>query len=322
MQHTRWFAMVAETLLATLVAVGLLASGSLLPVLGVFLSLLSPLPFVLLRLRHGFPALSLALALTALTLAGLSSGMQGMAFLLEFGLPAMLLAEGLRRGSRPELLVTTVAVLLTLGGMGVLVLASGDWAHPLRAIGRHGEEILAQMETFGAQLGVPGDGPGVLAGSPTFPAFLRLAFRVAFPALSFVGSLLTAGGYLVLLRALTRQWTAQLGGGTPEPFRWELPEVLVWAVIAAGALYLTGISRVQAVGLNLLIILVGLYFLQGLSIAAFLFQRFQLPRVLAALSVFLLLFHPVFPLLVAGVGLFDVWFGFRHLSFPKSPRQT
>ena len=322
MQHTRWFAMVAETLLATLVAVGLLASGSLLPVLGVFLSLLSPLPFVLLRLRHGFPVLSLALALTALTLAGLSSGMQGMAFLLEFGLPAMLLAEGLRRGSRPELLVTTVAVLLTLGGMGVLVLASEDWAHPLSAIGRHGEDILAQMEAFGAQLGVPGDGPGVLAGSPTFPAFLRLAFRVAFPALSFVGSLLTAGGYLVLLRALTRQWTAQLGGGTPEPLRWELPEVLVWAVIAAGALYLTGLSRVQAVGLNLLIILVGLYFLQGLSIAAFLFQRFQLPRVLAALSVFLLLFHPVFPLLVAGVGLFDVWFGFRHLSFPKTPRQT
>ena len=322
MQHTRWFAMVAESLLAVLVAVGLLASGSLLPVLGVFLSLLSPLPFVLLRLRHGLPVLLLALALTALTLTGLSSGMQGVAFLLEFGLPAMLLAEGLRRGSRPELLVTTVAILLTLGGMGVLVLASEDWAHPLGAIGRHGEDILAQMEAFGAQLGVPGDGPGVLAGSPMFPAFLRLAFRVAFPALSFVGSLLTAGGYLVLFRALTRQWTAQLGGATPEPLRWELPEVLVWAFIAAGALYLTGVPRLQAVGLNLLIILIGLYFLQGLSIATFLFQRFQLPRVLAALSVFLLLFHPVFPLLVAVVGLFDVWFGFRHLSFPKSPRQT
>lgn len=322
MQHTRWFAMVAETLLAALVAVGLMASGSLLPVLGMFLSLLSPLPFVLLRLRHGFPALSLALALTALTLAGLSSGIQGVAFLLEFGVPAMILAEGLRRGSRPELLVTTVAVLLTLGGMGVLILTSGDWSHPLSAIGRHGEDILAQMEAFGAQLGVPGDGAGVLAGSPTSPSFLRLAFRVAFPALSFVGSLLTAGGYLVLLRALTRHWTVQHGGGTPEPLRFELPEVLVWAFIAGGGLYLTGLSRLQAVGLNLLIILVGLYFLQGLSIAAFLFQRFQLPRVLAALSVFLLLFHPVFPLLVAGVGLFDVWFGFRHLSFPKSPRQT
>jgi uncharacterized protein YybS (DUF2232 family) len=314
--------MVAETLLAALVAVGLMASGNLLPVLGVFLSLLSPLPFVLLRLRHGLPALWLALALTALTLAGLSSGIQGVAFLLEFGIPAMILAEGLRRGSRPELLVTTVAVLLTLGGMGVLILTSGDWSHPLSAIGRHGEDILAQMEAFGAQLGVPGDGAGVLAGSPTFPAFLRLAFRVAFPALSFVGSLLTAGGYLVLLQALTRQWTAQLGGVRPEPLRWELPEVLVWAFIAGGGLYLTGLPRLQAVGLNLLIILVGLYFLQGLSIAAFLFQRFQLPRVLAALSVFLLLFHPVFPLLVAGVGLFDVWFGFRHLSFPKSPRQT
>jgi hypothetical protein len=76
------------------------------------------------------------------------------------------------------------------------------------------------------------------------------------------------------------------------------------------------------VGLNGLIILIGLYFLQGLSIAAYLFQQFQLPRILVALSVLLLLSLPILPLLVAGLGLFDVWFAFRRLSFPKTPRQT
>ena len=101
MVHTRWLAMAAEVILAALVVVGVLASGSVFPILGVFLSLLSPLPFVLLRLRHGFPGLALALALTTVALGGLTSAQQGLAFLLEYGLPAILLAEGLRRASRP-----------------------------------------------------------------------------------------------------------------------------------------------------------------------------------------------------------------------------
>jgi uncharacterized protein YybS (DUF2232 family) len=75
------------------------------------------------------------------------------------------------------------------------------------------------------------------------------------------------------------------------------------------------------VGLNGLIVLLGLYFLQGLSIAAFLFRRFQLPRFLATLSVILLVFQPFFTLLVAGLGLFDVWFAFRRLSLPRPPGQ-
>ena len=83
---------------------------------------------------------------------------------------------------------------------------------------------------------------------------------------------------------------------------------------------LTGLPWPRFVGLNGLIMLLGLYFLQGLSIAAFLFRRFQLPRFLATLSVILLLFQPFFTLLVAGLGLFDVWFGFRRVSLPRSPR--
>jgi hypothetical protein len=76
------------------------------------------------------------------------------------------------------------------------------------------------------------------------------------------------------------------------------------------------------VGLNVLIVLTALYFLQGLNIGVSLFQRFRLPKFLVAVSVLLLLFQPIVPLLVAGVGLFDVWFGFRRLSLPKTPGRT
>lgn len=319
MVHTRWLAMSAEVILAALVVVGVLASGSLFPILGVFLSLLSPLPFVLLRLRHGLPGLALALTLTTVALGGLTSVQQGLAFLLEFGLPAILLAEGLRRASRPEAVVTGVAALLTLGGVAVLALASDQWARPLAAVSQHVEALLADMEAFTLRMGLSGEGPPPLLGSVEK---LRTFLLMAFPGLFFAGGLLTASGYVLLLRSLIRRWPAQLGGLTPPPFRWELPEFLVWAFIGAGILYLTGLPWPQAVGLNVLIILLGLYFLQGLSIAAFLFQRFHLPRLLAAMSVMLLLFQPFLMLLVAGVGLFDVWFAFRRLSLPRSPGRT
>ena len=319
MVHTRWLAMSAEVILAALVVVGVLASGSLFPILGVFLSLLSPLPFVLLRLRHGLPGLALALTLTTVALGGLTSVQQGLAFLLEFGLPAILLAEGLRRASRPEVVVTGVAALLTLGGVAVLALASDQWARPLAAVSQHVEALLADMEAFTLRMGLSGEGPPPLLGSVEK---LRTFLLMAFPGLFFAGGLLTASGYVLLLRSLIRRWPAQLGGLTPPPFRWELPEFLVWAFIGAGILYLTGLPWPQAVGLNVLIILLGLYFLQGLSIAAFLFQRFHLPRLLAAMSVMLLLFQPFLTLLVAGVGLFDVWFAFRRLSLPRSPGRT
>jgi uncharacterized protein YybS (DUF2232 family) len=311
--------MAAEIILAALVVVGVFISGSVLPILGVFLSLLSPLPFVLLRLRHGLAAVILALALTTLALGGLSSPRQGVAFLLEFGLAAVLLAEGLRRGRRPEVVVTGVAALLTLGGVGVLILASDQWAHPLAAVSQHVQALLADVETWTARVGLSSEGVAPLSGAVAQPqTFLFMAF----PGLFFVGSLLTASGYVLVLRGLARRWPAQFGGLTSEPFRWELPEWLVWAFIAAAILYLTGLPWLQATGLNVLIILVGLYFLQGLSIAAFLFQRFHLPRFLGTLSVLLLLFQPFLALLVAGVGLFDVWFAFRRLSLPKTPGRT
>lgn len=317
--HRRWLGMAVEMILAALLVVGLLASGSAFPILGVFLSLLSPVPLVLLRLRHGWLALVLTLALATLALAGLSAPRQGLAFLLEFGLPAVLLAEALRRGSRTELAVTGVAAVLTLGGTAVLVLASEHWTQPLLAVAQHVEGLLADVEGLTARLGLAPDGAAPHTGTS---AGLRSFLLMAFPGMFFTGSLLTAAGYVVLLRDLIRRWPTQLGGAIPEPFRWEMPERLVWVFIGAGLLYLTGPAGLGAVGLNLLVVLIGLYFLQGLSITASLFQRFHLPRLLAALSVFLLLFHPLFPLLVAGVGLFDVWFGFRRLSLPKTPGRS
>ncbi len=319
MLHARWVALGAEVLLAALVAVALFASGGFLPVLGVALSLLCPLPFVVLRLRHGILAEAVALLLVALALAGPLSPWQAVAFLLEFGLPALLLGEGLRRAVRSELLVIGVAIVLSLAGMAVLVQTVHQWGHPVAAVEQHVDGLLQDMEAFSARLGIPGE-----RGAPPQPplAPLRAFLLMAFPSLFFVGSLLTAAGYVWLLHALLRRWPAQLGGLAPATFRWELPEPLVWAFIGSGALYLMGLPVLRTIGLNGLLLLIGLYFLQGLCIAGFLFRRFQLPRFLVTLSLLLLVIQPFLTLVVAGLGVFDVWFAFRRLNLPRSPRRT
>ncbi|MFB3816955.1 MAG: DUF2232 domain-containing protein [Candidatus Methylomirabilales bacterium] len=315
MSGTRGLAAGAEGVLVTLVAVGLFASASLFPVLGVALSLLAPLPLVVLGLRRGRLPLLLVLGAAALALAVPLSPRHGLVFLLEFGVPALLLAEGLRRGARSEVVVVAVAAALALGGLAVLVVSGEEWGQPLRAVQQHVRDLLAEMEGFTARLGVPGE-----AGEAVPVAKLRSFLLTAFPGLFFTGSLLSAAGYLLVLQAGLRRWPARLGGLAAAAFRWELPEILVWAFIGSGVLYLTGLPWLYEIGVNGLIVLVGLYFLQGLSIAVFLFDRFKLPKFLATLSVVLLVFQPFFTLLVAGLGLFDVWFAFRRLSLPKNSR--
>ncbi len=314
----QWMARTAEAVLASVLAVGLFASGSFFPVLGIALSLLCPLPFVAVGLRHGRAALVLALALATLILIVPLSTPQGIVFLLEFGAPAVVLETGLRRGVRSEALALGVAAVLALGGVAVLVYASGHWDRPVAAVEEHLGGLLDSMEALTSQWGL--SDPPTPADAPT--RRLRGVLLAAFPGLLFVGSLLTGAGYVLALQSLVRRWPAQLGALQPATFRWELPEVLVWAFIGSGALFLTGVPGLRVAGLNGLVVLLGLYFLQGLSIAAFLFRRFQLPRFLATLSVILLVFQPVFALLVAGLGLFDVWFAFRRLSIPRSPRRT
>ena len=317
-REKRWLAATVEAVLASIAAVGLFTSGSFFPVLGIGLSLLSPLPFVAICLRHGRVIFVLALALTTFMIAVPLSFQQALVFLLEFGAPAVVLGACFRRGARAEAMVIGVAAVLAVGGVSVLVVGSGQWEHPGRAIEQHLDVLLADMEALTARVGIA-EGPTGL----DLPARRMYAVLfMAFPGLLFVGSLLTAAGYVLVLQAVVRRWPTQLGGVPATTFRWELPEYLVWGFIGSGVGYLTGVPWLKTAGVNGLIVFLGLYFMQGLSIGAFLFRRFQLPRFLATLSVILLVFQPFFTLLVAGLGLFDVWFAFRRLSLPKPPEQT
>ena len=96
---------------------------------------------------------------------------------------------------------------------------------------------------------------------------------------------------------------------------WKCPEQLVWALIACGfAFFVPASEAVTIIALNVLLVTGVCYFIQGLAIVAFFFHKNNVPRFLRSATYILIIFQQIFTLLVAALGLFDLWGDFRRLK--------
>jgi len=97
--------------------------------------------------------------------------------------------------------------------------------------------------------------------------------------------------------------------------KWQLPENLIWIVAAALGIFTLGFlvnsPWVDRVGMNLLVGVGMLYFFQGLSITAFYLTKLKTFALLK--PVLYVLAFVQFNVVLALLGVFDVWFDFRGL---------
>ncbi len=99
---------------------------------------------------------------------------------------------------------------------------------------------------------------------------------------------------------------------------WKTPEYLVWIAIACGILLLIPDRAVRLMGINGIIILMTIYFFQGMAIVSFYFAKKQFPRLLRFFLYSLIAIWQVILLIVVILGFFDIWFNFRKLEIKKS----
>jgi uncharacterized protein YybS (DUF2232 family) len=99
---------------------------------------------------------------------------------------------------------------------------------------------------------------------------------------------------------------------------WEAPGWLVFVLIGAGFLLLVPNQAVQMTGVNVVLICSLIYFFQGLAILAFSFRRFQIPRFFRWFAYLLLVMVKPAMLVVIIMGVIDLWLDFRHLHRPPS----
>lgn len=116
---------------------------------------------------------------------------------------------------------------------------------------------------------------------------------------------------MVLGQYLLRRRNAELISWPPFA-AWRLPDPLVALVIVAGFCLLLPISIIKDIGLNLLLVAGSLYFFQGLALLTSLLNRWSVPGLLRALIFLLLLIQAYGIVLLAAVGLIDVWANLRN----------
>jgi len=301
-----------KDVIVAIVITALISMAALhLSVLGPLAGLFIPLPILFYRFKLG-RSLGL-LILTAVTLivtfiVGWNS-IGTVAFLFELGLVGLILPEVFEMNMSVEKTVgiTTGAVLATgavMLALYSLLLTTSPWALVSDYLEKSAKLALAMYREMDASE----EKIGILARS--LDGIVYLVLRIM-PAIVIVTTLFVVWSNLLLARFLLR--SKQLF--CPDFGRlnqWKAPEPLIWVAIASGGLLLFGHPGIKMLGINGLIVIMTIYFFQGIAIVSFYFEKKQFPKILRAFLYGLIAVQQLLLLVVITVGFFDMWIDFRR----------
>jgi uncharacterized protein YybS (DUF2232 family) len=73
-------------------------------------------------------------------------------------------------------------------------------------------------------------------------------------------------------------------------------------------------TGIRLVGINGLLVLLTIYFLQGIAIVSFFFEKKNVPKGIRVFVYVMIGFQQIFLLVVICLGLFDMWINFRKIN--------
>ena len=293
-------------------------AASLIPLLGAFFFILTPLPIIYYYSKtgriQGFAIFLISLFLVASVLT-FSDSIANLPFLFITGFLGLFLSEIFRRNYSIERTVVypvTAILMLWCSFIVLQSLSAGEepWHLVEDYIGRNIQESIQ----FYAQLDIPADQIDLIKGN--FKQITNFLANI-FPSL-----VLVSASFIVWLNILAAREIFQRTGMWYPDFgdlsRWKAPERLIWLLIAAGGILLVPVSLARIVSLNLVIVCLFVYLLQGLSIISFLFKTKNVHRSFRILCYFLIFVQQYIILLLVAVGVFDLWVDFRKFIKPAT----
>jgi uncharacterized protein YybS (DUF2232 family) len=99
--------------------------------------------------------------------------------------------------------------------------------------------------------------------------------------------------------------------------QWKAPEFLVWTAIGGGIMFFLPMRAFKMLALNGLIILMVIYFFQGIAVVSFYFEKKQFPRLLRIFLYSIMVMQQFLLLFIVGLGFFDLWLNFRKLGIKE-----
>jgi uncharacterized protein YybS (DUF2232 family) len=278
------------------------------PLLGVFALLLLPLPVLYFRLKLGRNSGGIIALASFLVLLVIS---RGVAFdTLYFGallMTGLFLGECIEkhRGIEKTMIFTVTGVL------GVSLAAFGVYAvFQAQGIGEMIQGYISQyLELTSALYTDMGIEKQQIDA-------LNAAFVVVMPGMFIVSYMTTVWLNVLIIKRLLARIGIQLKNMAALN-RFRAPDSLVWGAIGLGVLLALPVGSVKYVVINCLIILLLIYFFQGIAVISFYFQKKESPTFLKVFCYGLIAVQIYFLILVIGLGFFDNWINFRKLETQK-----
>jgi uncharacterized protein YybS (DUF2232 family) len=299
---------IKDMVLGTCLCILIFAVSYTFPLLGVFALLLLPLPVLYFRLKLGRNSggiIALAGFLVLMVISG------GVAFdTLYFAallMTGLFLGECIERqcGIEKTMVITVTGVLaLSAAAFGMYAVFQSQGIGEI--IQNYISQYLALTSDLYTDMGI----------EQTQINALNSAFVAVMPGMFIVSYMTTVWLNVLIIKRLLARIGIRLKN-MENLNRFRAPDRLVWAVIGFGILLALPVGSLKYLGINCLIILMLIYFFQGIAVISFYFQKKQSPTFLKVFCYGLIAVQIYFLILVIGLGFFDNWINFRKLETQK-----
>lgn len=295
-----------EVIKGSVATVALFLAYLSLPLIGVIGGVLAPLPAIVSTFRSGRAAGILIVVLSAAVFAAVVEP-PFVAFYLLQGASTSILLPLLLPGRRTSLAVVLVsAASVALIAAAVLVVAAISGVSVDAAVSKWIAESSTQTSALYSRIGFSGE--DLKALQQGLQQFVSV-FTRTYPALIAITQTSAVMLNVLALSAISRRRQIPVVIDDFRQFR--NPEQMIWLLILAGFAMLVPDQIVERAALNLLLVMLFAYLIQGLAVMLHFFGRMAIP---AVGRYFFYLFLVLQPYLLVGVvvlGVFDLWVNFR-----------
>ena len=274
---------------------------------GAILNLLTPVAAAYLSMRYGLRTGIVVVVVVSLLLLQLAPVYTLATYLGFFGIGSLLLPFLLQQRQPWDraVFLSVVGSALVSSMMALMVIQGSEIRFELLV------DQLIQAEVDQAMLIYRDSGfsesqllemQGIIDGLAGF-------IQKSFYGLYLAGALVVQALCLLILQRLKKNHYLIAGTSFVS---WRLPAGLIWILILSGFALLAPFEALALTGRNLLAVLLPLYFLQGLAVvSSFLQRKAYSPPIKGLIYALLFILNPL-PLIITGVGVFDLWIDFRR----------
>ncbi len=307
---------ISKDIISGIAIIGLIFTASTyLPIIGFFFSLFIPLPILFYRSKLGRTTGIIVYILSIIIMIVITGSISlDIFFFAELLLLGFVLSELFEMRlsidktisyACASVLITVIVILFfysNLSNTGIYTLAS-------EYISRNLELTMAMYES----LGVPEESIHVISNSMEKIHYVLIRI---IPAMLISLTLFVSWTSLLIAKPLLKAKNIFFPDFDSLKL-WKAPEFMVWLFIGCGVMLILPDNSFKILGLNGLIILLTIYFFQGIAIVSFYFEKKNVPRIFRIFLYSVLALQQLVLLSVIGLGFFDMWLNFRKLGIKK-----